>query len=392
MSKKTKITVVGAGYVGMSLSILLAQYNDVVILDIDQIKIANINKGNSSIKDEEIDSFLVKNNLSFKATDNIEEAYIDSDFIIIATPTNYNTKLNKFDTSIVDKAVSESLNINDKALIIIKSTLPIGHTQYLQEKFSTSRIIFSPEFLREGKALHDNLYPSRIVIGGLCKQSKEFLKLIKQATYKKNVINICMSSSEAEAVKLFSNSYLAMRVSFFNELDSLAMSKDLNTKNIIKGVCSDKRIGADYNNPSFGYGGYCLPKDTKQLVADYDGLPNELIQAVVSSNNVRMDTIFNKIISLKPKILGIHRLTMKEGSDNFRSSATINIMEKIISYGLEIVIYEPLINDEFFLGCKVIKNLNIFKKTSSIIMANRNSDQLNDVKAKVFTRDIFNEN
>ena len=329
MKTKTKITVVGSGYVGMSLAVLFSQKNNVVVLDIDEKRVKKINNNLSTVKDAEIESFLATQTLSLSATSDKESAYKNASFVVIATPTNYDADLNRFDTSSVDGVVSDAIKLNPDTFIIIKSTIPIGYTKALQEKHSTKSIIFSPEFLREGKALLDNLYPSRIIIGSYLDAGKEFANLLKEGAKEKDIKTLYISSTEAEAVKLFANTYLAMRVSFFNELDSYAMTHNLDTKNIINGICADERIGKGYNNPSFGYGGYCLPKDAMELLANYDQVPQELIQAVVSSNSTRKDFIANEILKLKPKTVGIHRLIMKEGSDNFRFSAVLGIIERL---------------------------------------------------------------
>lgn len=387
-----EITVVGSGYVGMSLAVLLAQRNNVTVLDLDQYRVDLINSNCSTIQDKEIDRFLSEKPLSLFATTDKKLAYQKSEFVIIATPTDYDEQKNSFDTSSVDTVAKDALMLNARALIVIKSTLPIGHTKYLQEKFLTNRIIFSPEFLREGMALRDNLQPSRIIVGSEHGSSEKFAFLLQESANKKHIETLMIKSTEAEAVKLFANTYLAMRVSFFNELDSYALSHDLNTESIINGVCLDDRISDDYNNPSFGYGGYCLPKDTKQLFANYNETPQSLIGAIVSSNEVRKDFIAQSIIALKPKVVGIFRLVMKEGSDNFRSSAIQGIMERLYKTGVEIVVYEPSVDIDSFGGAKVIKNLEHFKSISDVVICNRNSDELQDILDKVFTRDIFNDN
>ena len=389
MAKKIKITVVGSGYVGMSLSVLLAQLNDVTVLDIDAKKVSQINNKKSTVADTKIESFLVKKSLSLAATLDKQVAYKDASFIIVATPTNYDSDQNFFDTSSVDDVVKDALEFNVNALVVIKSTIPVGHTKLLQEKFKTERVIFSPEFLREGQALKDNLYPSRIIIGSQCKAGAEFADLLKQGAEKEDIEELFIPSTEAEAVKLFANTYLAMRVSFFNELDSYALSHDLDTKSVINGVCLDKRIGDGYNNPSFGYGGYCLPKDTKQLLANYDQVPQALIQAIVSSNGIRKDFIADEVLKKNPKVVGFHRLVMKEGSDNFRSSAIQGVMKRIKAQGVKIVIYEPTLDEEFFFNSMVLKSLNEFKKVSNIILTNRMANELLDVAAKVYTRDLY---
>jgi UDPglucose 6-dehydrogenase len=392
LTKKTKITVVGAGYVGMSLAVLLARNNDVIVLDVDESRVKKINNRQSTIADKDIEIFLKKEQLTLSATLNEEEAYRDSDYILLATPTNYDVDSNYFDTSSVDSVVKEALLLNKEALLVIKSTLPIGHTEFLQKKHETDRIIFSPEFLREGLALKDNLYPSRIIIGSHHKDAIFFAGLLKQGAEKKDISCMYMTSTEAEAVKLFSNSYLAMRVAFFNELDTFAYVKNIDSRNIIDAVCLDTRIGSDYNNPSFGYGGYCLPKDTKQLLAEYSKIPQKLIQAIVSSNQARIDFISQEIIKLKPAIVGFYRLTMKEASDNFRSSAVQGIIKRIASKDIQIIIYEPQINNDTFQGMKIIQDFEQFKTTSDVIVANRMTKSLEDVKNKCFSRDLFNNN
>lgn len=392
MTGKTKITVVGSGYVGMSLSVLLSQHNDVIVLDVDSARVDKINDKQSTIVDAEIESFLAEKSLSLKATLDKEAAYRDASFIIVATPTNYDPDTNRFDTSSVDKVVEDALRLNQSALVIIKSTIPVGHTKALQVKLSTDRVVFSPEFLREGQSLKDNLYPSRIIVGSQCEKGKEFARLLQQGAIKKSIETLFIPSTEAEAVKLFSNTYLAMRVSFFNELDSYALSHGLDTKSIINGVCLDERIGDGYNNPSFGYGGYCLPKDTKQLLANYDQVPQTLIQAIVSSNTIRKDFIAEMILKMQPKVVGFYRLVMKEGSDNFRSSAIQGVMKRIKAKGIDVVVYERFLANDVFYGSPVMKDLAEFKNISDVIIANRNSQHLNDVKEKVFTRDIFSRN
>ena len=389
MTKKTKITVVGSGYVGMSLSILLAQHNEVTVLDIDAEKVNKINSKQSTIADTEIESFITTKMLNLSATLNKQNAYKDASFIIVATPTNYDSSKNFFDTSSVDSVVEDALMLNADALVVIKSTIPVGHTKLLQDKFKTERLIFSPEFLREGQALKDNLYPSRIIIGSQCKAGKEFAQLLRQGAIKEDIETLFIHSTEAEAVKLFANTYLAMRVSFFNELDSYALAHDLDTKSVINGVCLDERIGDGYNNPSFGYGGYCLPKDAKQLLANYEQVPQTLIQAIVSSNQTRKDFIADEILKKNPDVVGFHRLAMKEGSDNFRSSAIQGVMKRIKAKGVTVVVYEPSLDEEYFFDSKVLKSLNEFKKVSNIILSNRMADELTDVTNKVYTRDLF---
>lgn len=393
LAKKTNITVVGSGYVGMSLSVLLAQHNEVTILDIDSERVLQINRKNSPVIDIEIESFLAEKSLSLSATTDKQGAFCGANIIIIATPTNYNPSTNRFDTSSVDDAVKDALNLNPDALVVIKSTLPVGHTKFLRHKLETNRVIYSPEFLREGSALMDNLYPSRIIIGEISDRAKQFADLLVEGAIKENIDLLFTGSSEAEAVKLFSNTYLAMRVSYFNELDSFAEVHRLDSKQIIEGIGLDPRIGLHYNNPSFGYGGYCLPKDTKQLKADFKEVPNALIRAIVDANSVRKEFIADSIISTNPKVVGIYRLIMKSGSDNFRSSSIQGIMKRIKAKGIEVVIYEPVLSEQGkaeFLGSKVLSDLDSFKKISDIIVSNRHSDELNDVKTKLYTRDLFN--
>ena len=391
MLKINKITVVGSGYVGMSLAVLLSKKNKVVILDLDKEKVDKVNNKISTISDPDIENYLSKNELNLSATLNKESAYKDSDFIIIATPTDYDPVTNQFDTSSVDSVVKDALNFNKNALIVIKSTIPVGHTADCKKKNKSDRIIFSPEFLREGRALHDNLYPSRIIIGGHCEKSKIFASLLENAAKKEKIVKIFMDSNEAEAVKLFANTYLAMRVSFFNELDSYALANKLNTKNIIDGVSLDTRIGDGYNNPSFGYGGYCLPKDTKQLLANYSKIPQNLIQAIVTANSTRKDFLTEQILLNKPNTVGIFRLVMKTGSDNFRQSSILGIMNRLIAKGVELIIYEPTITDISFLGSQVYKDLDEFKVRADLIIANRTLPEIADVVDKVFTRDLFNK-
>ncbi len=390
MNEKNRITVVGSGYVGMSLSVLLAQHNDVKLLDVDPKRISMVNKNQSTIKDTDIESFLSTKQLNLTATLDKKEAYRDASFIIVATPTDYNPDKYYFDTSSVDTVVADAIRLNKSALVVIKSTIPVGHTASLQEKFQTNRVIFSPEFLREGRALKDNLFPSRIIVGGKCEPSMRFANLLSKAAIKKKIKTLFTNSAEAEAIKLFANTYLAMRVSFFNELDSFSLVHDLDTESIIKGVCLDQRIGDHYNNPSFGYGGYCLPKDTKQLLANYAQVPQDLIQAIVSSNKTRKELIADSIIALKPKMVGIYRLTMKHSSDNFRTSAIQGVMKRIKEKGIPVVIFEPILEEEKFYNSMVLRDISEFKKISDIILTNRMSSELQDVKNKVFTRDVFN--
>jgi UDPglucose 6-dehydrogenase len=389
LTNKTKITVVGSGYVGMSLAVLLAQYNDVMVLDVDASRVEKVNNKQSTVVDTEIEAFLADKELNLTATLDKQAAYKGASFVVVATPTNYDPDTNRFDTSSVDSVVGDALELNADALVVIKSTIPVGHSKSLQEKHATDCVIFSPEFLREGQALKDNLYPSRIIVGSQLEAGKAFANLLVEGAEKKDIETLFIRSTEAEAVKLFANTYLAMRVSFFNELDSYALAHDLDTKSIINGVCLDERIGEGYNNPSFGYGGYCLPKDTKQLLANYDQVPQTLIQAIVSSNTTRKDFIADSIIKLDPKVVGIYRLVMKQGSDNFRASAIQGIMKRIKAKGIEVVIYEPTYDEAEFFQSKVISSLDEFKNTSDVIISNRMSDELDDVEEKVFTRDLF---
>ena len=389
MANKTKITIVGSGYVGMSLAVLLGQHNDVVILDVDPARVDKVNNKQATVADNEIEAFLAEKELSLTATLDKQAAYEGASFVVVATPTNYDSQTNCFDTSLVDGVIRDALRLNSNALVVIKSTIPVGHTKLLQEKYATDRVIFSPEFLREGQALKDNLYPSRIIVGSQLEAGKAFAKLLVNGAEKKDIETLFIRSTEAEAVKLFANTYLAMRVSFFNELDSYALAHDVDAESIINGVCLDERIGEGYNNPSFGYGGYCLPKDTKQLLANYNQVPQTLIQAIVSSNATRKDFIADSIISLNPKVVGAYRLAMKQGADNFRASAIQGIMKRIKAKGIEVVIYEPSYQENEFYNSKIIDSLEGFKDISDLIISNRTSTELDDVANKVFTRDLF---